>query len=185
MDMGMALGDVPTKYFTKSVFSAEKVSGQALRQAYAVENYACHGCPIGCGRVIKNFRPDLESIDGPEYETTAAFGPLCMNQEGIGKIIAKGTLAMAREFNRDEGEAAQVKGLEVSMHDGRAFHGLAISYATGPRGACHLKGDYYNVDLGAFVAEWNILPGNRMGTGFRRYALNPSPTAMRQVRYRI
>ena len=69
---------------------------------------------------------------------------------------------MAREFGRDEGEAAQVKGLEVPMHDGRAFHGLAISYATGPRGACHLKGDYYSVELGGFIAEWNILPGDRL-----------------------
>jgi len=227
MDMGMTLGDVPAKYYTKSVFSVEKVSGQALRQAYAVENYACRGCPIGCGRVVKNFGPDLQSIDGPEYETVSAFGPLCMNhdlnsiiianhlcnlhgldtisagvsiayamylyekgvltkekaglelkwgdgqavlkllemiinQEGIGELLSKGTLAMAREFGCDEDEAAQVKGLEVPMHDGRAFHGVAISYATGPRGACHLKGDYYSVDLGGFVAELNILPGDRL-----------------------
>ena len=63
---------------------------------------------------------------------------------------------MARHFGRDEGEAAQVKGLEMPMHEGRAFHGLAVSYATGPRGACHLKGDYYNVDLGNMVAEYGI-----------------------------
>jgi len=227
MDMGMTLGDVPAKYYTKSVFSAEKVSGQALRQKYSVENYACRGCPIGCGREVKNVRPDIPSIDGPEFETVSAFGPLCMNhdlesivmanhlcnthgldtisagvsiayamylyekgvitrekagmelkwgdgeavlkllemiihQKGIGELLSKGTLAMARELGRDEGEAAQVKGLEIPMHDGRAFHGLAVSYATGPRGACHLKGDYYNIDLGGFVAEWNILPGDRL-----------------------
>ena len=227
MDMGMVLGDVPAKYYTRSVFEAEKVSGQALRQNYAVENYACRGCPIGCGRDIKNFSPDLPSIDGPEYETVNAFGPLCLNhdldtiiranhlcnvhgldtisagasiayamylaekgvlneanaglriewgngetvlkllemiihQEGIGRILSQGTLAMAREYGRDEGEAAQVKGLEVPMHDGRAFHGLAISYATGPRGACHLKGDYYNVELGGAVPELGILPFDRL-----------------------
>lgn len=227
MDMGMVLGDVPAKYFTKSVFQAEKVSGQALRQAYAVENYACLGCPIGCGREVKDFRPDIKSIDGPEYETVGAFGPLCMNtdldavieanhlcnvhgidtistgvsiayamylfdlgvltgdkagmdirwgdgktivklvnmiinQEGIGKLLSQGTLAMAREFGRDEGEAAQVKGLEMPMHDSRAFSGLAISYATGPRGACHLKGDYYNVELGSAIPELNVISGERM-----------------------
>jgi aldehyde:ferredoxin oxidoreductase len=68
---------------------------------------------------------------------------------------------MARHFGRDEGEAAQVKGLEMPMHEGRAFHGLAVSYATGPRGACHLKGDYYNVDLGNLVMEYNIVPSDR------------------------
>ena len=225
MDMGMMLGDVPVKYFTKSVFPVEKVTGEAFRQAYTIKNHACRGCPVGCGRLVKNFEADLD-VDGPEYETAAAFGPLCLNtdidsiveanhlcnvhgidtisagvsiayalylyeqgvlteqdagmellwgdskailklvemivnQEGIGEILAKGTLAMARHFGRDEGEAAQVKGLEMPMHDGRAFQGLAVSYATGPRGACHLKGDYYNVELGNMVLEYNILPGDR------------------------
>jgi aldehyde:ferredoxin oxidoreductase len=225
MDMGMMLGDVPVKYFTKSVFPVEKVTGEAFRQAYTIKNHACRGCPVGCGRLVKNFEVDLD-VDGPEYETAVAFGPLCLNtdldsiveanhlcnvhgidtisagvsiayalylyehgvltkddvgfellwgdskailnlvemivnREGFGEILSQGTLAMARHFGRDEGEAAQVKGLEMPMHEGRAFHGLAVSYATGPRGACHLKGDYYNVDLGNMVAEYGILPSDR------------------------
>ena len=226
MDMGMILGDTPAKYFTKSVFPVGAVTGQALRQNYSVANYACRGCPIGCGRDLKEFKPGLD-VDGPEYETTVAFGPLCMNtdfgsiieanhlcnvhgidtisagvsvayaiylyergvltkdqvgfklkwgdgtcilklvemivnQEGIGELLSKGTLAMTRELGHDEGEAAQIKGLEMPMHDGRAFHGLAVSYATGPRGACHLKGDYYNIDLGNMVPEYMILPSDRL-----------------------
>ena len=226
MDMGMTLGDTPAKYFMKSVFPVEAVTGQALRQNYSVANYACRGCPIGCGRNLKEFKPGLD-VDGPEYETTVAFGPLCMNtdfdsiieanhlcnvhgidtisagvcvaytiylyekgvltkdqvgfelkwgdgacilklvemivhKEGIGELLSKGTLAMARELGRDESEAAQIKGLEIPMHDGRAFHGLAVSYATGPRGACHLKGDYYNIDLGNMILEYMILPSDRL-----------------------
>lgn len=228
MDMGMVLGDTPARYFTKSVFPVSRVTAQALRQRYMVQSYACRGCPIGCGRRLKGFRPGLD-VDGPEYETVAAFGPLCLNtdldaiveanhlcnaqgidtisagvsiayafylfeqgvldrerigfelswgdgkaivellklivaREGIGELLCRGTLAMARELGRPEGEAAQVKGLEVPMHDGRAFHGVAVSYATGPRGACHLKGDYYNVDLGSMVLEYKILPGERMSS---------------------
>lgn len=226
-DMGMTLADVPVKYYQKSIFPASKVTGQALREKYPVENYACLGCPVGCGRVVRNFRKNLDTVDGPEYETAIAFGPLCMNfdldsiieanhlcncygmdtisagvsiayamylyekgvltkkkagmelkwgdaktivklvkmiaeQKGIGKLLSQGTLSMARELGRDEGEAAQIKGLEVPMHEGRAFHGLAISYATGPRGACHLKGDYYNVELGTAIPEYLILPGDRI-----------------------
>ena len=48
------------------------------------------------------------------------------------------------------------------MHDARAFHGLAVSMATGPRGACHLKGDYYNIELGNMVLEYMILPSERL-----------------------
>jgi aldehyde:ferredoxin oxidoreductase len=79
MDMAMALGDAPARYYTKSVFPAEKVSGQALRQRYTVGSYACQGCPVGCGRTVKVAGPDRKEVDGPEYETTGALGPLCMN----------------------------------------------------------------------------------------------------------
>lgn len=229
-DMGMILGDVPAKYFTKNVFPVEQVTSQTIRQNYSMGNYACLGCPIGCGREIKNFRKGIDSVDGPEYETLVAFGPLCMNfdldsilyanhlcnangldtisagvsiayalylaeqgvlnkkkagldlkwgdgktvvkllemiikQKGIGKMLSEGTLQMARELGRDEGEAAQVKGMEMPMHEGRAFHGLAVSYATGPRGACHLKGDYYTVDIGGGVPELGVgSTGNRLSS---------------------
>ncbi|MBY8985655.1 MAG: aldehyde ferredoxin oxidoreductase family protein [Candidatus Lokiarchaeota archaeon] len=229
MDMGMTLGDVPAKYYQKNVFPVQKLTGHALRQNYIVENSACLGCPIGCGRVIKDFNNDFKIIDGPEYETVGAFGSLCMNfdfdsiitanhlcnlhgldtistgvsiayamylydigalskeeanmelkwgdgetivklvdmivnQEGIGNLLSQGTKAMALKLGRDVDEAAQIKGLEMPLHDGRAFHGLAISYATNPRGACHLKGDYYNVDLGGAVPEFKIMPGDRLSS---------------------
>ena len=227
MDLGMYLGDVPARYFARSVFPSKQVTAEALRQAYTVTNSACHGCPIGCGRVIKHFRKDLDEVDGPEYETGCAFGPLCMNydldsivmanhlcnahgidtistgvsiayamhlydkgiltrnkagmeitwgdgkaivklvemivkKEGIGQLLGQGVRHMAIELGADPSEAAHVKGLEMPMHDARAFTGMAISYATGPRGACHLKGDYYNVDLATPVPELGIMPGDRL-----------------------
>ncbi len=227
MDLGMFLGDVPAKYFSSSVFPAKNVTGEALRQAYTVGNYACHGCPIGCGRTLKHVSKDLDEIDGPEYETAVAFGPLCMNydlesivmanhlcnangidtisagvsiayamhlfeqgilsedragmkiewgdgkaivrlvemiinRQGIGELLGKGTRSIAEELGADPLGAAHVKGLEMPLHDARAFTGMAISYATNPRGACHLKGDYYNVDLGGGVPELGIVGGDRL-----------------------
>ncbi len=218
MDLGMRIADVPAKYFTKSVFPVAKLHGPAFRTRYNMTHYACSGCPIGCGRVIKDFSPDVKRVDGPEYETVAAFGPLCMNfdidsvvranhmcnlygidtisagvsiafamhlyekglltkekagmeikwgdgavilkllemminQEGIGTLLSKGVRAMAAELRVDPEEAAQVKGLEFPMHDPRTYQGGALAYAVGPRGACHLKGSFYNLDA----------PGNETG----------------------
>jgi len=84
MDLSMRLGDAPAKYFTKSVFPAAKIHGPAFRNRYRMGSYACSGCPIGCGRIIKDFAPEfskniIKQVDGPEYETVGAFGPLCMN----------------------------------------------------------------------------------------------------------
>jgi len=55
MDLAMRLGDAPARYFTKSVFPAAKIHGPAFRDRYRMSNYACAGCPIGCGRIIKDF----------------------------------------------------------------------------------------------------------------------------------
>jgi aldehyde:ferredoxin oxidoreductase len=40
------------------------------------------------------------------------------------------------------------KGLEVAYHDPRGVSGMALSYATSPRGACHNQSDYFFVDWG-------------------------------------
>ncbi|MDZ7832531.1 MAG: aldehyde ferredoxin oxidoreductase family protein [Desulfobacterales bacterium] len=218
MDLGIRLGDVPTKYYTKSIFPAQQLNGPAFRNRYRMGNYACAGCPIGCGRIIKDFSDDIKTVDGPEYETVAAFGPLCLNddmdavvranhlcnrhgidtisagtsiafamhlyekgvlspesagmeipwgdgdvllkllqmiidQEGIGRILSMGVKQMAEALGADPEEAAHVKGLEIPMHDPRAYQGAALCYAVGPRGACHLKGSFYSLDV----------PGNEIG----------------------
>ncbi len=81
---------------------------------------------------------------------------LIVKREGIGEILGEGTRKMARELGIDADEAANVKGLEVPMHDARAFPGQAICYATSPRGACHMKGNYYRVELGWSIPELDI-----------------------------
>jgi len=218
-DMGMVLGDVPAKYYTTTEFVAETLTGRSLKEKYPVFNYACAGCTIGCGRTtIANINGSEVEIDGPEYETTASFGPLCgvldfepilkanhicnlegidtissgvsiafllylsenqigienlskylkdikleelkwgnkeimlklldkiVKREGIGDILAEGVKVMAEIFGVDPDLAAHVKGLEVPMHDPRAYIGQALSYMTCCCGANHNKGDFFNID---------------------------------------
>ncbi|MHA2181550.1 MAG: aldehyde ferredoxin oxidoreductase family protein [Promethearchaeota archaeon] len=218
-DMGMVIGDVPSKYFTSSEFVAEKLTGRALKEQYVVLKYACVGCAIGCGRTTL-FEIDGKEIevDGPEYETAAAFGPMCgisdfnpiikanhmcnldgvdtissgvsisfliylvenniareeikkhlttiklddihwgneaivlslldltIKREGIGNILAEGVKIMAEKFGVDPSLAAHVKGLEIPMHDPRAYLGQALTYMTCCTGANHNKGDFSNID---------------------------------------
>jgi len=78
MDIGLVYGDVPGYYFTHSEFAVENITGLALKEQYPVLSYACAGCTIGCGRTtIAQIDGKEVEVDGPEYETTAAFGPLC------------------------------------------------------------------------------------------------------------
>jgi len=82
-------------------------------------------------------------------------------REGFGAVLAEGSQKLGRKYGVEDW-AAQVNGLEVPMHDPRAFAGLALVYATSPRGACHNQGDMYLVDLGAAVYELDIQVGDRL-----------------------
>ena len=76
-DLAMVFGDVPGNYFTNTVFPAENLTGKRLGEEYPVMQYKCAGCSIGCGRTTIAEIDGVETeIDGPEYETAAAFGPL-------------------------------------------------------------------------------------------------------------
>jgi aldehyde:ferredoxin oxidoreductase len=69
------------------------------------------------------------------------------SREGLGDLLAQGSRRFAAHFGVEE-EAVQVNGLEVAYHDPRGVSGMALSYATSPRGACHNQSDYFFVDWG-------------------------------------
>ena len=68
-------------------------------------------------------------------------------REGIGDILAQGSRRLGQVFHAED-EAVQVNGLEVAYHDPRGVSGMALVYATSPRGACHNQSDYSFVDWG-------------------------------------
>ena len=80
---------------------------------------------------------------------------LIANREGIGEVLAHGSRFLGRYFGKEE-EAVQVNGLEVAYHDPRGVSGMALSYATSPRGACHNQSDYFMVDWGNTNEEAGI-----------------------------
>jgi len=71
---------------------------------------------------------------------------LTAGREGFGTLLAGGARALGRRFGAEE-RAVQVNGLEVAYHDPRGASGMALAYATSPRGACHNQSDYFLVDL--------------------------------------
>jgi aldehyde:ferredoxin oxidoreductase len=72
---------------------------------------------------------------------------LAVRREGFGQFLALGAKGLAEHFGAS-GEAVQVNGLEVAYHDPRGASGMALVYATSPRGACHNQSDYFIVDIG-------------------------------------
>ncbi len=79
--------------------------------------------------------------------TVANLIHLTARREGFGALLAQGSRRLGAYFNAEE-EAVQVNGMEVAYHDPRGVSGMALSYATSPRGACHNQSDYFVVDWG-------------------------------------
>jgi aldehyde:ferredoxin oxidoreductase len=80
---------------------------------------------------------------------------LIARREGIGAAMSEGSRAFGKSFDA-ESEAVQVNGLEVAYHDPRGSSGMALVYATSPRGACHNQSDYFMVDIGNIESSIGI-----------------------------
>jgi aldehyde:ferredoxin oxidoreductase len=70
-------------------------------------------------------------------------------RDGIGDILADGTRPAAERLGKDFGDmVVEVKGVEVPMHDPRAYWSNAVNYAVANRGACHMEGVTFTVESG-------------------------------------
>lgn len=83
-------------------------------------------------------------------------------REGFGGCLALGARELARRYDA-EAEAVQVNGLEAAYHDPRGSSGMALVYATSPRGACHNQSDYFLVDLGQVDSSLGLQFHDRQG----------------------
>ncbi|MFW9865198.1 MAG: aldehyde ferredoxin oxidoreductase family protein [Candidatus Thorarchaeota archaeon] len=99
---------------------------------------------------IKSYLTDLriEEIKWGNGELVLDLIEKIIKREGIGSVLAEGVRIMAEKLNVDPELAAHVKGLEIPMHEPRAFAGQALSYMTGCVGADHNKCDWYGAELG-------------------------------------
>jgi len=185
-----------------------EISGAVVAEKMLVKLKPCYLCPFSCGREveIKEGPYKIENAAGPEYETAAAFGSMCLNSniesiafindycnkmgvdtistgctvafaldcyengiltkddigfslewgnsdaivkltklicnnEGLGKILSRGTRKASEIIGKGSDQlTAEIKGLDLPMHEPRANFPLGLQYATSNRGACHLRG---------------------------------------------
>jgi aldehyde:ferredoxin oxidoreductase len=108
------MGNLPIKNWTAGSFlGASALSGQTMAQTMRASKKACFACPIACGRHIEIKDGPYAPLQGsgPEYETIACLGSLCLNDNlesiakandvcnrmGIDTISTGGAIAFAME----------------------------------------------------------------------------------------
>ncbi|MEM3897039.1 MAG: aldehyde ferredoxin oxidoreductase family protein [Nitrososphaerota archaeon] len=77
-------------------------------------------------------------------------------KEGIGELLAMGVKQASKKVKGSESFAMHSKGLEIPMHDPRAFKGMGLQYATSNRGACHLYGLVFRIEQGERLTDLGI-----------------------------
>jgi len=83
------IGALATRNHQQTQFEgAEAISGEELTEKYLVKNASCWACPISCTRISKTEKVEGE---GPEFETTWAFGAQC-GIDDLPAIIEANTL---------------------------------------------------------------------------------------------
>ncbi len=138
------MGALPTRNFQQGQFEAsDEISGYAFRQHHWKREYACFGCPIGCGKWTEPLA-DGTVIEGPEYETIYALGSNCAigsretiiklnwwcDEYGLDTISVGGVLGFVMEmFERGLVSAAELDGIEPTFGDAAAALALVEKMA--------------------------------------------------------
>jgi aldehyde:ferredoxin oxidoreductase len=90
---------------------------------------------ISAGNAIAFYREYSGELDSPD--TILSLIDKIATRQAEGDLLAEGVRAAQRQLGVDYG--MQVKGLELSAYDPRAFPGMALSYSTNNRGGCHSR----------------------------------------------
>ncbi len=76
------IGDVPHKNWSLGKWGkVSRISGYVVGDKLLVKLRPCYLCPFSCGREVevKEGPYKVKNAAGPEYETVAAFGSMCLN----------------------------------------------------------------------------------------------------------
>ena len=99
----------------------------------------------------------VEDIDGAELQwgdmetvINTLLPAIARRQGRLGALLADGSVAAGTVGKDSIKYTAHSKGLEAPMHDPRGGgHGLALTYAVSPRGACHVATPMLFMEMGA------------------------------------
>jgi aldehyde:ferredoxin oxidoreductase len=170
------MGDVPIKNWRLGKWEegCSMVSGQTMAETILTDHYACRGCPIGCGRIVEvKEGPYAVSGKGPEYETAASFGPLCLNDNlevvakandlcnryGMDSISAGMTIAFAMECYE--------KGL-ITQKD---TDGIDLTWGNGEAIIQMLKKMAFREGFGEVLTDGSWQAAQKIGKGSEDFAI--------------
>ena len=151
---------------------AEAISGEELTDKYLVKNASCWACPIGCTRVSRTEKVEGE---GPEFESTWAFGAQC-GIDDLPAIIEANTLCNDLGLDTISTGSTIACAMELSE---RGYMDSDLRFGRADQLAPVIEAMAYRRDLGADLADGSL----RMATTCGHPELSMSVKALEMPAY--
>ncbi len=139
LDNFVRLGDIPVKNWQIGIWEegCNHLGGKKMKETVLVPHRPCYRCTLGCSRYI-NIKEGPYKMEGPgpEYETLAALGTLCLiddlnavsfandlcNRYGMDTISTGAAIAFAMEaYEKGLITTKDTGGIELKWGDARAM----------------------------------------------------------------
>jgi len=176
----LSIGDCPTKNWnatgTESMPTATNLDS-ANMDKYKLKSYGCHACPVRCGAIIQAKEGPFATngeVHRPEYETLAALGTLCLNDNvesviraneicnlyGLDTMAVGNVIAFAMEcYENGLIDKKDTGGIELAWGNAAAVVALAEKIAK-------------REGFGAVLADGVEKAAERIGKGAEKYAVH-------------
>jgi aldehyde:ferredoxin oxidoreductase len=176
----VSIGDCPTRNWNStgldSMPTCENLNSRNMDK-YKLQGYGCHACSIRCGALIEVKEGPFATrgeMHRPEYETLAALGTLCLNDNlesvikaneicnlyGMDTIAVGAVIAFAMEcYENGLIKIEQTDGIDLAWGNGEGV--VALTEKIGRRDG-----------FGAILADGVRKAAERIGKGSETYAMH-------------
>jgi aldehyde:ferredoxin oxidoreductase len=176
----VSIGDSPTKNWNLSGLDSMPTCTNldaANMDKYKLDSYGCHACPVRCGALIKVEKGAFATkgeVHRPEYESIAALGNMCLNDNlesvikanelcnlyGMDTMAVGGIIAFAMEcYENGIITKKDTDGIELTWGNGAAV--VALAEKIGKRQG-----------FGEVLADGVAKAAERIGKGSEQYAMH-------------
>jgi aldehyde:ferredoxin oxidoreductase len=176
----LAIHDVPIKNWggtTVEDFPEAKWAsvGWEGMEKYAKKKYACAGCPVACGGLMKigSGKYAVENAHKPEYETLAAFGPNCLN-DNMESLIYANDLCNLHGFDTISAGAViafAIECYENGLLTKKDTDGLELTWGNTDAIIEVLKKMCVREGIGDLLAEGAKIAAEKIGKGAEQFAI--------------
>jgi aldehyde:ferredoxin oxidoreductase len=167
------IGALATRNHQQTQFEgAEKISGEELTDKYLVKNASCWACPIGCTRVSRTEKVEGE---GPEFESTWAFGAQC-GIDDLPAIIEANSLC--NDLGMDTISAGSTIACAMELGE-KGYMDTGLRFGDANQLAPVIEAMAYRRDIGTELADGSL----RLATKYGRPELSMSAKGMEMPAY--